>query len=158
MRNNYSICATIKIGIKHNSTATWMLVRPEVINRREYWDYDLLISYTDRPANILVELGHSIFREETNLLCPEGESKQFFQSVVLHILKFTASQTRRHWETMNMVFTELSPSSEPASSLASQEFSTFYLTLRLIAMFRRALHRSLSWARSTQTITFIIFL
>jgi hypothetical protein len=48
--------------------------------------------------------------------------------------------------------THLSPSWEAASRSATQEFPTFYGTRMFITVFTRALHWSLSWARSIQSI------
>jgi hypothetical protein len=47
---------------------------------------------------------------------------------------------------------ELSPSWEAANCAASKNFPAFYGTQRFITVFTRALHWSLSWARSIQFI------
>jgi hypothetical protein len=47
---------------------------------------------------------------------------------------------------------ELSPSGGAANSAATQELPAFYGTRRFITVFTRALHWSLSWARSIQFI------
>jgi hypothetical protein len=47
---------------------------------------------------------------------------------------------------------ELSPSWEAANCAATKNFPAFYGTWRFITMFTRALHWSLSWARSIQSI------
>jgi hypothetical protein len=50
---------------------------------------------------------------------------------------------------------ELSPSWEAANCAATQEIiPAFYGTRRLITVFTRALHRSLSWARSIQSMPY----
>jgi hypothetical protein len=48
---------------------------------------------------------------------------------------------------------ELSPSGGAANSAATQEFPNIYGTRRFIAVFTRALHWSLSWARSIYKYT-----
>jgi hypothetical protein len=67
-----------------------------ILSLRSYGVWYYVISYVERPANILVELAHSLFREYSNLLYPEGESNKFLQNVGPYVLKFTASYTRRH--------------------------------------------------------------
>jgi hypothetical protein len=49
-------------------------------------------------------------------------------------------------------FMELSPSYEAANYAATQNFPAFYGTGKFITVFTRALHQSLSWARSIQPI------
>jgi hypothetical protein len=51
---------------------------------------------------------------------------------------------------------ELSPSWEAANCAATQELPSIYQTRRFITVFTRALHWSLSWARSIQSIPSIL--
>jgi hypothetical protein len=81
-----------------------------------------------------------------------GSAIQWKPLYVLIISRWRRDGTAALWITVITNFMELSPSREAASCAATQDFPAFYGTLRFITVFIRALHRSLSSARSVQSV------